>query len=190
MSRLALDPILIEVGAPRRLHRLRRVHEEFDEAFLQELLVQHPALLPVQSLREDVGDLLCIGREVVAGESGSIDNLYLSAGGYPVLVETKLWRNPESRREVLAQVLDYTKDLVGKDFAWFERQWAAFAAERKLGSDSLVDRLSSMADDEIDWSIIFVGSRRISAIHWLFLSWRATKSLVLAHQTKYLSSHG
>ena len=150
MSRLALDPILIEAGVSRRLHRLRRVHEEFDEAFLQELLVQHPALLPVQSLREDVGDLLCIGREVVAGESGSIDNLYLSAGGYPVLVETKLWRNPEARREVLAQVLDYTKDLVGRDFAWFERQWAAFAAERKLGSDSLVDRLSSLADDEID----------------------------------------
>lgn len=47
--------------------------------------------------------------------SGSIDNLYLSTGGYAVLVETKLWRNPQARREVLSQTLDYIKDLARED---------------------------------------------------------------------------
>jgi len=48
---------------------------------------------------------MVIGKEVpVTG--GRIDVLYVSQSGYPVIVETKLWRNPESKREVVAQVLD------------------------------------------------------------------------------------
>jgi len=82
-------------GKPaQKLVRLQKAHEKFDEAFLQELLVDHPELIPVDEFRPDVGDLLCIGREVSVGGAGSIDNLYLSTGGYPVIVETKLWRNP------------------------------------------------------------------------------------------------
>jgi hypothetical protein len=109
MVQRASSPLVIsKSGKVQTLERLPRTHQEFDEAFLQELLVNHPVLLPVNRLRDDVGELLCIGREVSAGDSGSIDNLYISTGGYPVIVETKLWRNPQARREVLSQVLDYT----------------------------------------------------------------------------------
>jgi hypothetical protein len=31
--------------------------------------------------------------------------------GLPVLVECKLWRNPQGRREVVGQILDYAKEL-------------------------------------------------------------------------------
>ena len=115
--------------------------------FLQELLVDHPQLLPVDELRADVGELLCIGREVGAGEAGSIDNLYLSTGGYPVLVETKLWKNPQARREVLSQVMDYMKELVTKDFEWFAQQWNIFSKNRNLGSIELMDRLYELSDE-------------------------------------------
>jgi hypothetical protein len=60
------------------------------------------------------------------------DNLYLSTGGYPVLVETKLWRNPQARREVVSQALDYVKDLVNRDFAWLAERWIEHARSRGL----------------------------------------------------------
>jgi hypothetical protein len=43
--------------------------------------------------------------------SGRIDNLYLSPTGHLTLVETKLFRNPQARREVVGQIIDYAKDL-------------------------------------------------------------------------------
>ncbi len=43
--------------------------------------------------------------------SGFVDNLMITPSGGLVVVETKLWRNPEARREVVGQVLDYAKDL-------------------------------------------------------------------------------
>jgi hypothetical protein len=141
-------PLIISFEKPaQKLNRLAKVHEKFDEAFLQELLVDHPQLLPVDELRADVGDLLCIGREVSAGEAGSIDNLYLSTGGYPVIVETKLWRNPQARREVLSQVLDYVKELVEKDFEWLSQQWDIFLKSRKLEPIGLYEKLSELSDD-------------------------------------------
>jgi hypothetical protein len=82
--------------------------------------------------------------------SGSIDNLYISTAGYPVLVETKLWRNPEARREVLSQTLDYAKDLARLDFEWLEAQWKTHRAGTPYQGASLMERISDLAQDEID----------------------------------------
>lgn len=43
--------------------------------------------------------------------AGAIDNFMVTPSGLPVLVECKLWRNPEGRREVVGQILDYAKEL-------------------------------------------------------------------------------
>lgn len=43
--------------------------------------------------------------------AGPIDNFMVTPSGLPVLVECKLWRNPEGRREVVGQILDYAKEL-------------------------------------------------------------------------------
>ncbi|HEY3242784.1 MAG TPA: hypothetical protein VGM03_05475 [Phycisphaerae bacterium] len=103
MRRSGSPPVIVERGrSVRALERLRRAHGEFDEKFLQNLLAENPELLPVHDLRDDVGTPVLIGREVSAGASCWIDNLYLTTGGYVVVVETKLWRNPEARREVLS----------------------------------------------------------------------------------------
>ena len=79
-----------------------------------------------------------------------IDNLYLSTGGYPVMVETKLWKNPQARREVLSQVLDYLKELVNKDYEWFAKQWISFSKSREKRSSDLIDQLNEFSDDELD----------------------------------------
>ena len=44
--------------------------------------------------------------------AGAIDNFMVTPSGLPVLVECKLWRNPEGRREVIGQILDYAKELI------------------------------------------------------------------------------
>jgi hypothetical protein len=47
----------IVIGPDRKiqsLKRLSKVHTVFDENYLQELLADHPKLLPVQEIRSDV----------------------------------------------------------------------------------------------------------------------------------------
>lgn len=78
----------------------------FQEGWLQELLFKYPSILPVDYLGEDYAPLVSIGREIA-----SIDNLFVSPNGLLTVVETKLWRNPEAHRTVVAQILEYAKTL-------------------------------------------------------------------------------
>lgn len=74
---------------------------------LQRVLKEHPELL-----RDgEEPPLYCIGREVTLGEAGTADLLFLDAQGKISVVEVKLARNGESRRDVLAQAFDYTSAL-------------------------------------------------------------------------------
>ncbi len=43
--------------------------------------------------------------------AGPIDVLYATPTGRLVALEAKLWRNPEARRKVIGQILDYAKEL-------------------------------------------------------------------------------
>jgi hypothetical protein len=43
--------------------------------------------------------------------SGALDNLFVTPRGDLALVECKLWRNPEARRQVVAQIIDYAKEM-------------------------------------------------------------------------------
>ncbi|NLA74413.1 MAG: hypothetical protein GX846_02875 [Deltaproteobacteria bacterium] len=101
-------PYLIHDLASQKGERLSRLdprQKRFDEKWLQEFLMNHPDILPTGDIEPVFYPLVPIGKEVPVVE-GRIDILYLSGSGYPVIVETKLWRNPESRREVVAQILD------------------------------------------------------------------------------------
>ena len=55
------------------------------------------------------------GREVRIGSTGRVDVLLVSSMGRIGVVETKLWGNPENRRKVVAQTLDYVVALTGGD---------------------------------------------------------------------------
>lgn len=52
---------------------------------------------------------------------GPIDLILLTADGDVVLVEVNLWRNPQARREVVAQSLDYAACLFEMGYEEFEQ---------------------------------------------------------------------
>lgn len=49
--------------------------------------------------------------------AGSIDVAFVTPNGRLALLETKLWRNPEARREVIGQILDYAKEMTNWDYS-------------------------------------------------------------------------
>lgn len=76
------------------------------EGKLQDYLEGFPSLISLKEIDENASDLLCIGREIGAGP-GSIDLLYIDENGLLTIVETKLARNPEARRTVIGQIIEY-----------------------------------------------------------------------------------
>ena len=82
----------------------------FQEDYLQTLLDNTPQLLPVRDFYRTVTALYSLGREIpvdLGKKQGYIDNLFVTNDAHLVLVETKLHRNPEGIREVVAQTFQY-----------------------------------------------------------------------------------
>jgi hypothetical protein len=80
------------------------------EKQLQELLHAQPNVLPIDAISSRWGPLLSLGCEIEV-DVGFIDNLFVSPLGDVTVVEAKLWRNPEARREVVGQIIDYAASL-------------------------------------------------------------------------------
>ena len=95
-----------------RLHFVKNGSDSapYDEAWLQRLIVNNPSLLPVGQIEPAFDTLVPVCTELPM-KSGFVDNLLMTPAGDIALVECKLWRNPEARREVVAQIIDYAKDL-------------------------------------------------------------------------------
>jgi hypothetical protein len=101
------------ITGPKKSTRLKRVQlndKLISEGWLQEKLHKFPDLLPLDELDPSFRESISLCREMSVS-SGRIDNLYLSPTGHLTLVETKLFRNPQARREVVGQIIDYAKDL-------------------------------------------------------------------------------
>lgn len=84
--------------------------DSFNESLLQELVDSTPCVLPIREYLPSTTALFSLGREIpvdLGANNGYIDNLLVTNDGYLVIVETKLYRNPEGIREVIAQTLQY-----------------------------------------------------------------------------------
>ena len=96
-----------------------------------------------------------IGQEWRAG-SGRADVVLLGSDAIITVVETKLKRNPESRREVIAQVLEYGAYLTEWTIAEISQRASEFfqseSAPLELQGKSLNDIFSSLLteDDDVD----------------------------------------
>lgn len=113
MARQHATPILLSVdgsAAPLVPLALTAGADGVSEAAIQALVQAHPSCLPIAEI-----DPLFAGPVPICTElntpAGPIDNFMVTPTGLPVLVECKLWRNPEGRREVVGQILDYAKEL-------------------------------------------------------------------------------
>ena len=118
-DKMSKKPVVITNGKIRKLNKILLNSNTFKESWLQEILYSEPSILPTNEIDSSFSNLIPIGREipVKSGENtGYIDDFYISSKGYLVIVETKLWRNPESRREVVGQILDYAKDIQQWDY--------------------------------------------------------------------------
>ena len=80
----------------------------YSESWLQEIIFNNPSLLPVNDIDPIFGDLIPLCTEI-STPVGFLDNCYINERGLLTLVECKLWRNPEARRKVVAQILDYAQ---------------------------------------------------------------------------------
>ena len=81
-----------------------------DEKFLQNLLFRFPEALPIQDIDPAYAGAVPVCTELRTA-AGHLDALYVNHLGRLTLAEFKLWRNPEARREVIGQILDYAKEL-------------------------------------------------------------------------------
>ena len=91
------------------------------EAMLQELLFKNPECLPIPAIDPAYADAVPVCMELRT-PSGYVDALYVNRFGRLTLCEFKLWRNPQARREVIGQILDYAKDLASWGYEDLQRQ--------------------------------------------------------------------
>ena len=131
-----------------RLSLLPSQHKTFDEKWLQELLYKHPSILPVDEIDEAFSPPISIGREIA-----NIDNLFVSPHGLLTVVETKLWRNPEAHRTVVAQILDYASTLTTWDYQRLDKDVQA-DMQRRTGQSKSIYRAVSGHRKGLDFSEI------------------------------------
>lgn len=101
-----------------RLSKKASESTAYDEAWLQRLIMDHPSLLPVDQIEPAFTNLVPICTELQT-PSGFVDNLFVTPTGNLALIECKLWRNPEARREVVGQIIDYCERPVHLDLSEF-----------------------------------------------------------------------
>jgi len=75
------------------------------EGWLQDLTFRFPQVLPVAEIEPAFGDLFPVCSELPT-PAGYADTLFVTGDGNLAIVECKLWRNPQARREVVAQIID------------------------------------------------------------------------------------
>ena len=120
MTKSRGSPCLISPSA--QFHLLERIvlgSGNFNESWLQKLIHDRPEILPINQIEPGFGRAIALAREVRCGH-GKVDNLYLTPTGEIILVEAKLWSNPQARREVVAQALDYVAALMSLTYEKFE----------------------------------------------------------------------
>ncbi len=114
---------------------LRRVPLQADastagvsEQELQNLLFRYPQSLPIADIDAAYADAVPICQELRL-PAGYADALYINHFGKITLAEFKLWRNPQARREVIGQILDYAKDLASWNYDDLQRQVSLAAGQ-------------------------------------------------------------
>ena len=92
-----------------------------NEAWLRDMLQSEPGLVPIDDIDPVYGPLLAVCTELKT-DAGPIDNLFINPQGRLTLIECKLWRNPESRRKVVAQILDYARVISRWSYSDLQRE--------------------------------------------------------------------
>jgi len=135
----------------QRLHQIPFGKPPFDEDRLQELLAEHPELIPIDEIEPAFSPLIFLGREV-GNKAGNADLIYTNPSGYLTIVETKLWSNPESRREAVVQLVDYAAAISSWSFENLRDEVKKSANANQSGNSLDILETLRKHDNEIDES--------------------------------------
>lgn len=138
------------------------------EGLLQKLLSIYPHMIPIDEIEPALGPLICLGMEIPT-KSGPVDLLYVSPTGYLSLVETKLWRNPEARRMVVGQIIDYAKEIAGWSFQELDDAVRRSILPNNLSGVGIIDILKADGHDIDEVNFIDSLSRNLKRGHFLLL---------------------
>lgn len=149
-----------EISAiPSRSMRDGLLGKSLEDA-LQSIFENYPEILPGHQIAAGADDpprFVLLRREMPVGSSWSLDHLYVDQYGIPTLVETKLSQNPESRREVIGQIVEYaasadstwTSTLIRERSSryWQDRgETLENVLEREFGPDLDIEAFWSLVD--------------------------------------------
>ena len=136
--------------APVRLGQTAGEDGRRREAFIQALVHDHPLLIPMADIEPAFTPLISVCMELPT-HAGYVDNLWVTPWGGLVLGEAKLVRNPQARREVVAQALDYARAVADWSYDDLEAGvrtalkqpnfslWSLVRAETDLEEDQFID---------------------------------------------------
>lgn len=122
-------PFLIDDNSDTRPLLRLAFNEGFSEQWLQEQLFRNPQSLPFGEINPGYREVVPLCMEMNTG-AGPIDIVYVTPQGKLVIVETKLWRNPEARRKVIGQILDYAKELQNWSYSDLQREVSRRTGEK------------------------------------------------------------
>lgn len=156
-------PILISSENIKTLE----VDKSFSESEIQNLIFNYPEVLPISKIDESFNPAIPICMELNT-PVGPMDVFMISPDGEIILIETKLWRNPEARRKVIAQILDYAKELTYWAYEDLQRE-----VNRKLNTkgNSLYNKVKEYNEDLVPPEADFIDSvsRNLSRGNFLLL---------------------
>jgi len=121
-------------------------HGEFmEEASLQNLLFEDPSIIPIEDLFDtSLGSIRLMLKEVGLPDAGSIDLIGVDVKGNIYVIETKLAKNPEAKRQVIGQILEYAAHMHEKEVDWLDN---AVKKQKGVGLSEYFEQLN-----DSDWN--------------------------------------
>lgn len=168
-------PVLISAFNGQNIEKLRPIsfsrqdHASFDETLLQRIVDQTPDILPIRDFYPSVSNAYSLGREIpvdLGERQGFIDNLLVTNDGHLVLVETKLYRNPEAVRDAVVQTLEYGMAVHKMSLLDLEARIrrAEKTGTQLIENETILDRVSNMAGVLDDFEIALERYQRTGEI--------------------------
>jgi len=145
------------IPMPSRSMREGLLGKTLEDA-LQTFFENYPQIIPGKQIdpgSDDPPHFVLLRREMPVG-SWSLDHLFVDQKGILTLVETKLFQNPESRREVIGQIVEYAANSIESWSAGIARQKAIeFWSTRNRDLESVLqDEFGGELDIEDFWRTI------------------------------------
>ena len=143
MSRQHQTPYIISDG---KTHKLKSATDLFfEEDRLQRFIFEHHHALPIDEIEPAFGPLIPVCRELPT-DVGPIDLLFINRTGLLTLVECKLWKNPQARREVVGQILDYATEIS----RWTYEQLEQAVGRSPIKTDSSLVKIAVPEAEDMD----------------------------------------